>query len=237
MRKLVVIALIGTLGCAGAAVAIASSGWPSVKVQATVTPNKAGTPSHPQGVRLTTAFHWQTLGASNQPIVTKFYVLFPKGSLYNGAHYPICSVGVLNSRGPTGCPKGSVMGSGVGNAYADTVITHPHITVVNGGASKVYFYTVLTNPARVQQPVAGYIKPASGKWAYSLSVSVPQDLQIVAGVPIELTYLTVTAGRGSWEATTSCPGGHWPYSVTTTYRNPNTNATGSSSYTSTVPCH
>jgi hypothetical protein len=76
----------------------------------------------------------------------------------------------------------------------------------------------------------------SGKWAYSLSVSVPQNLQIVAGVPIELTYLTVHAGKGSWLATTACPHGHWPFSVTTSYLDPNTQATGQSSFATSTAC-
>ena len=79
------------------------------------------------------------------------------------------------------------MGSGTGNAYADTMITHPKITVVNGGGSRVFFFTVLNNPARVQSPVVGKISKTSGKYAYKLHVVVPQVLQVVAGVPIELT--------------------------------------------------
>ena len=236
MRKLAAAGLATLLVAAGATAALASGGWPGVTVAPKVTPDKAGTRAHPQGVTLAVTFHWQTLGASNQPIVTGFHVLFPKGSLYNGAHYTTCSLGKLNALGPSGCPKASIMGSGTGDAYADTVITHPKITVVNGGASTIYFYTVLNNPARVQQPVIGHLTPMGGKWAYSLSASVPQDLQVVAGVPIELTYLTVTAGKGSWLATTSCAAGRWPFSVTTQYIDPNTNATGSSSYAASVRC-
>lgn len=245
MRKLAVLGLTGLVTVAVTAVALAqtSGTFPSVTVRATVSPKKAGTPRHPQGVRLTTLFNWQTLGAANQPIVTQFHVLFPKGSLYNGAHTPTCSVSTLNRSGPSGCSKASIMGSGTGTAYADTTLTHPAITVVNGGASVVYFYTVLNNPARVQEPVVGHISRMSGRWAYSLSVTVPQNLRIVAGVPIELTSLSVNAGKGSWLETTGCgPGGHWPYQVTTDYENPNLapgapGATGSATANSSTPCH
>jgi hypothetical protein len=128
------------------------------------------------------------------------------------------------------------MGTGTGTAYADTTVTHPKITVVNGGGSTIYFYTVLNNPARVQEPVIGHISRMGGKWAYSLNVSVPNNLQVVAGVPIELTTLSVTAGKGKWLETTGCSGGHWPFSITTSYVNPNTGATGSSSEASTTAC-
>lgn len=236
MKKLSFAAAGSILALAAAGVATAQSSWPSVKVTPTVTPNRAGTPSHPQPVKLKTVFHWQTLGSSDQPIVTKFHVLFPKGSKYNGGHTTTCSLSKLNRKGPSGCPKASIQGSGTGTAYADTTQTHPKITVVNGGASKVYFYTVLNNPARVQEPVIGHISRLHGKWAYSLNVTVPSNLRIVAGVPIELTQLSVTAGKGHWLETTGCDHGKWPFKVTTYYLNPNTNATGSSSYAASVKC-
>jgi hypothetical protein len=236
MKKLLAAVTLGVAGAIGVTGALAQGTWPSVKVTPTVSPNKAGTKTHPQGVKLKTVINWQTLGAADQPVVTHFLVLFPKGSLFNGAKYPTCSVSTLNKKGPSGCSKASIMGSGTGNAYADQVITHPQITIVNGGATKVYFYTVLNNPARVQEPVVGHIKKMSGKWGYSLAVTVPQNLLVVAGVPIELTSLRVSAGKGSWLATTACPGGHWPFSVTTSYQDPNTGATGQSSFQSAVAC-
>ena len=244
MKKLLVAGLTGVIAATGAAVALAQSTvtWPSVKVTPTVSPTKAGTPKHPQSVKLKTVFHWAELGSANQPVVTKFHILFPKGSLYNGAHTTQCSVGTLNRSGPAACPKAAIMGTGTGTAYADQTLTHPAITVVNGGAKTIYFYTVLNNPARVQEPVIGHLTRMSGKWAYSLSVTVPKNLLIVAGVPIELTSLSVTAGKGAWLETTSCNGGHWPFSVTTSYENPNLSpgapgATGSASYTASTPCH
>ena len=238
MRKLASAAVLSLVLAAGATTtSLAAESWPSFTLTPTITPDRAGTPSHPQGVHLQTVLRWQLLGSANQPIVTHFFILFPKGSLYNGAKYTTCSLGRLNSAGPGGCPKASIMGSGTGNAYADQVITHPQITVVNGGAHTVYFYTVLNNPARVQQPVIGRITRMSGKWAYSLSVSVPEDLQIVAGVPIELTSLNVSAGKSTWLATTACSGGHWPFQITSTYLDPNTGATGSYTYSSSAACH
>jgi hypothetical protein len=227
---------MASIAVAGGAAALAQGTWPSLTVKPTISPNKAGTPKHPQGVHLTTTFHWQDLGQASQPIVITFKLLFPKGSLYQGNKYPVCSLAKAN-RGPQACPRGSIMGHGTGTAFADTTVTHPSITVINGGQSHIWFYTVLNNPARVQEPVIGNVSRMGGKWAYQLNVTVPQNLRIVAGVPIELTSLNVTAGHGSWLATTGCSGGHWPYAVTTGYENPNTGATGSSSYTASAACH
>jgi hypothetical protein len=232
MRKIGVAVVAGLLAVVGATAAIAAVTAPKVTVDAQISPNKAGTSKHPQGEQLNVNIKWQSLGAADQPIVQKFDILFPKGSLYNGGKYPSCSYQRLNAAGPAACPKASIMGKGTGNAYADTVITHPKITVVNGGKSRVYFYTVLNNPARVQAPVVGQISRIGGKYAYKLHVTVPQVLQVVAGVPIELTSLTVKAGKESWLATTACPGGHWPFSVTTSY-----DSGGSAGFTDSIKCH
>jgi hypothetical protein len=233
MRKLLVAAGGVLVVVAVAATALAATSGPAVTVTASLSPNRAGTKAHPQGVKLTTTIKWQLLGSANQPVVKSFDVLFPKGSLYNGAKYPSCTFKKLNAAGPAACPPASIMGSGGGNAYADTVITHPKITVVNGGKSTVFFFTVLNNPARVQSPVVGKISKVGGKYAYKLHVVVPFELRHVAGVPIELTQLKITAGKQSWLATTACgPGGHWPFSVTTGFE-----SGGTSSFTASIRCH
>lgn len=147
------------------------------------------------------------------PLVQSVDVWFPKGGLYNGAKYPRCSQSTLSRSGPRACPKGSIMGRGTGSARADTVRTYPKITVVNGGPSRMYFYTVLNNPARVQAPVTGTItRPRGTRWSYKLHAVIPRVLQVVAGVPLTLDELHITAGRGDWLATISCPADRrWPY--------------------------
>ena len=209
---LIVVAVLG----ATAAIAPASSGPPRASAQRAGGPLTAGSPRHPQGLKLQMTFGWHGLSPSTQPILTRIDLWFPWGSVYNGARYPSCSVRVLDARGPGGCPRGSIMGHGGGVAYADQTITRPTITVVNGGARTVYFYTVLNNPARVQEPVVGHITRLRGNFTYHLSATIPQNLQIVAGVPIELTDLNVTAGRGTWLATTNVPAG---IKVLTTFNN------------------
>jgi hypothetical protein len=82
----------------------------------------------------------------------------------------------------------------------------------------------------------GNIKPASGKYGYTLTTAVPKNLQLVAGIPVELTNLTVTVGHGAIIATTGCPGGKWPYTVTTAYKNYNQGGNGSASTSSSIHC-
>jgi hypothetical protein len=177
----------------------------TVKVYPKVTPNKAGTPAHPHGVKIDLRI---TIGIPTDhtpPLVKEIDVWFPKGGLFNANAYPRCSVRTLDRLGPAGCPKDSIMGTGVGIARADLTHTYPHITVVNGSERVVYFYTVLNNPAQVQEPVPGTVTKLSGPWSYKLHVVIPKNLQVVAGVPIVLQSLHIYAGRGDWLSTTYCP--------------------------------
>src|ERR1700742_3498452 len=170
----------------GAAVAAAaSSAVRAVGVSVARDRLSAGSPSHPQGVKLTTALSWDGLKPGTAPTINRIDLWFPAGTRYNGASYPSCSYARLNAAGPSACPKDSIMGSGPATAFADTVVTRPRITVVNGGKDRVYFYTVLNNPARVQVPVIGRI----------------------ARLPIRFTALQVSAGRGTWLAITAPPSG------------------------------
>jgi hypothetical protein len=204
VRKLVLAGIAGML-IGGAAVAAVGSS--AARVSVVPARLHAGSPSHPQGVKLTTALSWDGLKPANAPTINKIDLWFPTGTRYNGASYPSCSYARLNAAGPSACPKNSIMGSGVATAFADTVVTRPRITVVNGGADRVYFYTVLNNPARVQVPVIGQITRLPGRFAYHLSATIPPRLLVVAGVPIRFTALQVSAGRGTWLATTAPPAG------------------------------
>ncbi len=207
----------------------------------TVSPSKAGTKKKPQGVKLTYSVHWETGADVDKPVVQTADVLFPKGSLYNGAKYPKCAQSVMERGSVSDCPAKSIMGTGSGTAYADQVLTSPKITVVNGGGNKVFLFTVLTNPARVAKPVPGTITKQSGKWAYKLHLVVPESLQIVAGVPIALRDIKITAGgkkyAKDWLATTSCSGGKYPFQLTTGFAPDSAgNPVGEATYAGSAPC-
>jgi hypothetical protein len=176
----------------------------------------AGSHNHARGIKLTTNFGWTGGSVAKRPTLTRLDISFPRGSVYNGAHYPHCSKSTLDSRGLSGCPRGSIMGHGGGTADASTLVTHPKITVVNGGAKVVYFYTVVNSPVRIQEAIVGRIKRLSGHFVYELSSTIPQNLRIVDGIAVKLTSLNITAGRGTWLALTAPPAG---IQVATTYTN------------------
>jgi hypothetical protein len=217
--------MVAALAVAGALLAALAFGQDDVvpiKISVTtkVTPNRAGTRKHPQGIRIDVRAHIRIPSDYDPPLVQHVDVWFPKGGLYNGAKFPVCNQTLLARRGPSVCPKGSIMGRGTAKARADTVFTYPKITVINGGAHKVYFYTVLQVPARVAEPVVGDIIRLNGdpRWSYRLRVTIPRDLQIVAGIPLRLDELHGTVGRGDWLATTSCPADHrWKYHAEGTF--------------------
>jgi hypothetical protein len=209
------------VGVAVAAVALAQDTVPiELHVDARVVPNKAGTAKHPQAVRIESHAYVKIPEGYDPPLVDTVEVWFPKGGLYNGHKYPKCAQNLLARRGVVACPKGSIMGKGRGKATADSVFTYPRIAVVNGGRDTVFFYTVLTNPARVRAPVVGKLTKPGGRWSYKLHTRIPRVLQVVAGIPIVLRELHIKAGdpRKDWIATTSCPrDGRWRYHVLITF--------------------
>jgi hypothetical protein len=193
-----------------------SDGPTKVEVDASVSPNNGGSKKKPQGHTVKAKITVTTSPDVDKPVVEGGEVYFPKGALYNGKKFASCSKATISRGGPDACPKKSIMGKGSGSANADTVETAPKVVVVNGGKSTVWFYTTLQRPARVRAPVEGKISKASGQWALKLSFKVPEVLQSVAGIPVTLNDLTVTAGGKSWAkdwlATTSCgSGGKWPF--------------------------
>jgi hypothetical protein len=241
MRKLLPLLFLVLAAIVVAPTTGAQAPLTSVTVDAKVTPNKAGTKRKPQGVVLSGKIRWSSQEGVEPPIITAFDILISKGGVYNGGKYPKCSMAVANRGGPSACPKESIMGSATGSAWADDVITRPKVTFINGGARRICFYTVLTNPARVRTCVPGTVtKLNHPKWGYRVKITVPEVLQVVAGVPIALRDISWRAGgkpyAKDWIATTSCPKGNkWAFELETFYEYSD-GSTGSSSYADSVAC-
>jgi hypothetical protein len=201
------------------AVAVGQDDAIRITVTAKVTPNKAGTPAHPQGVRVDVKGTIQTPLDQDPPIVKSVDIWFPKGGLYNGGKYVTCNFVNLARSGPGVCPPKSVMGKGYAISDAAGVESKARVTLLNGGSRMVYAYVTLQRPARVREALKVPItKLGAGPWSYKAHVDIPQTLQIVAGIPLRVQSFRGYAGRGDWIATTSCPGSHrWKYHVETTY--------------------
>jgi hypothetical protein len=238
MRKIAipVAALAATLsfGAVAPSYAQAPEAVTSITVKPTVSPSKAGTKKKPKSVKLGINMNWKTSGpdGSNKPIVQKVVIDFPKGSLYLGGKFPSCTEAKLNEGLPSEvCPK-AIVGKGTGSAWADTAKTSPKFTLVNGGASKVFLYTQLVNPAVVNAPVPGVIKKGGPLGGYRLTLTVPDELKVVAGTPISLISANVKTTAKNWIATTSCPKTKkWPFQVTSSQ-----DSTADAVLTSSVKC-
>jgi hypothetical protein len=191
--------------------------------EARATPNRAGTPAHPQGMKITASARLFTPPDVEAPIVTGVDILTGKGITWTHGKYARCSKGTLDRHGPGGCPRVSIMGSARASGNADTVATHVDLTFVNGGPGITYIYAKLNNPARVRETLV--LKSQSlrggGAWGQRETVSIPRSLQIVGGVPLQLTRIKLTVGGKSYAkefiANTSCPRGGWKYQVTAHY--------------------
>jgi hypothetical protein len=161
---------------------------PSASVQ--VTPKRAGTEERPKGVKLSVGFTFPPpADGQDSPTLVGGRLLLPRGFVFNGARYPRCRLKVMrHDESVENCPKRSIMGQARGVAYVEPPFgSRPTFTVVNGGARRIWLFTTIYNPALVQRPVALNVKPLRGrKWAYELSFEMPEVLQIVAGVPIEV---------------------------------------------------
>lgn len=220
MRKFLIptAAAVLALGTVEVATTIAQGEGPtSIKVEAKATPNNGGSKAKPQGHKVTAKVTVTTTGDVDHPIVQSGTIYFPKGGKYQGEKYTKCASSVLARSGPDGCPSKSLIGSGKGSANADTVEAGPAVKLVNGGKNLVLAYVTLQRPARVRAVIPAKLIPQSGKWSYKVNFTVPQSLQVVAGIPITLNNLTMTAGYTKFAkdiiATTSCTGGEWPFQV------------------------
>jgi len=244
MRKFVaLLAVMAAVGMVAAVPAMAQLPDTSVKVDAKVSPKKAGTKKKPKGINLSGKVTWTTEVGFEPPVITGATVFISKGGRYNGGSHAKCSKKKLQrDGGPNNCPKKSIVGKATGLALADTVPTKPKVVIVNGGATSAFLYTTLYHPALVQEPVPVKIKKQTGKWAYRMDITVPENLLIVAGVPIALKTFNFEVGKSgkrpwakNYIQTTSCPKGGWTFDLETRYRY-NDGSTSSSQYGDSVPC-
>lgn len=151
-----------------------------------IKPAKMGTERHPRGVQLAGHLGFEMPAGEDHPILTRGRLLIPRGIRFNGADHKSCTKEVLDDSGPKGCPA-SIVGSGRIVSLEDPTNLSQNVTLLNGGARRIWAYTVLYNPTLVKEPVAVAVKRLpSRKWAYALEFVVPSSLRVVAGVPITL---------------------------------------------------
>lgn len=221
-RYMVVGAVVAALAGTGAVAAVGqdpTGPQTTFTVDAKVTPNRAGTPKRPQGVRIQASAEFKHVPGVEKPIVTHGYALFPRNGSYNARLFPRCAKRTLDQYGPVRCPKRSRIGAAKASAYADNLITYPTVEVFNGGPRVAWAYVTMYRPALVREAIAARIKEIKvGRWKYRVTVRIPKVLQVVAGVPIAPRSIRGWVGRGKLIVTTSCPRNRrWPFELKAFY--------------------
>jgi hypothetical protein len=238
--------LLTTAVVAGAIVVVPAIAQelPETRIVSTAkaTPSKAGTAKHPQGISVTAHAQLITPTDMDPPIVERVEILVGKGLIWNDGKYTKCSKQILDRRGPGGCPRTSLMGSATATGMADTTAARVDMLIFNGGENRKFVYATLNNPARVRETliVESSKLSGSGAWGHRETIRVPPSLQIVAGIPLRLTKVTMQIGGKSYAkdfvASTSCPQGGWKYQVTTNYLHETPEQPASTVNTGSIPC-
>lgn len=240
-RTFGLIAAAAAIGTFGVAPAAGQDDLPDtgLSANARAIPSVAGTARDPRGVRLVATAKIVSEPGYEPPIVTGVDILMGKGLVWNADDYVKCDKRVLDRKGPEGCPPKSIMGGAKATARADSVITHPDVVFVNAGWKQTFAYTTLYQPALVEETIVVERTKASGPWSHQESFRVPRHLQVVAGVPIQVTAAKLTIGGKPWArdyiVSTSCPKGGWRYRATAHYLFA-TGATDQDVFEGSIPC-
>jgi len=195
------------------ATAPAATSAPDARLAVKLDPEQVGTEQRPQAVRIAVDLRMApTVPDDQMPPVEAVELEIPPGVLFRPDELEACAPEKLEDQGPTGCPKASRIGSGTVGAHAGTIDVEGKATAVYGGDDRVLLWVSIVNPVSVGAAISGRLEsqPAGG---YRLALRVPADLQEVAGIPVALSRMRVTLGRGGALATTTCPDGGLPFAA------------------------
>jgi hypothetical protein len=218
---------ISLLLTAAAAAAVTAAPAPAgavvdVQLNGRLSPVIREVPRKPPSMKLRMTATFAGEGPGFQPPTLDHSVIrFPYGSRLNNHLFPHCDPAAINRRGPGVCPRGSLIGRGYANVFADTERQRLTVRLFNGrGGNSIVFYFHGTNPARVDTAFAAPLRRLrGGMWNYVLNVPVPETLQVVAGIPIYVREFVSTVGAerrvngrriGFIEAWSCPPGGQAP---------------------------
>jgi hypothetical protein len=154
MRRVLLVATLVALGAAGAAYAASVQNVYVFTSKTKITPVKSGTKQHPVPIKSVIEYKTTTRPSGSRPNVVVAIKFTVQDVRANTNRFPACGTSVLTNKGPSGCKKGSKIGSGsftaeIGpssNQSQVTVTCHPLVTVFNGGNNKISYYVASNNP-------------------------------------------------------------------------------------------
>jgi hypothetical protein len=227
LRKYLIAGVAAFTAVAFAAVSYAQE--PAAEMTVAVSPSKAGTKKKPKDV----VVDLEIVNGDITQTASRIEIWLPKNVKIDTAGFKRCSLGVLGSQGPGGCPRASKVGSGkaVARAGVNVSPTPPTLPfIVNAyvtGSKSIAFHLQQEGGAIVAVAPAK-IARASGKYGQKLDVSIPEQpaQQYPKGNYNGLEKLDVALGskrRGrSVAVSTGCVARKHPYKAAITFvNNPN----------------
>jgi len=148
MKKLWVVLPAVVLAVAIAAIASAQDTVTNVyTVDASVSPTRPGSPRNPLPIAIRFDYSVGEVQNRRPSPVRKYSIRF-SGTQVNTNVAPACSKATLDSRGPSGCPRRSIVGSGfIENATGDrnnpndqSITCNASVQVINAGQRKANLY-------------------------------------------------------------------------------------------------
>ena len=191
-KHIVVLAALAGLAAAAPAPAVTTQ---TVEFQARYSPGARS--KDRAGTSLRTILRISDPAASAPLRLTRTVLRFPKGSVTNGGFFPKCNPAALQARGPRACPKGSLLGKGVGRGAAP-----PFVNVVNakvslyngtlsGGNQRILIYSVPDiGPIMV---FTGVLRKVKGpRYGYELDTPIPRIPTLPNQPDAAVTYFDAT---------------------------------------------
>jgi hypothetical protein len=198
MRRIALCATTALLTACCFATAAIADGQTTVVVDSHVTP--VIRPFTTKTTSATLAVNLGFSGANGTQAATLKQVdlKFTYGAHLNGNLFPSCSADMI--RNHQACPKGSKIGSGTAlgtvgdppDAAEEPIV----VTLYNGAKGKSITFRIQgEQPAVIDVPFDAPLKTFSGgTYNYGLTVTVPDILQRIAGLPVSLKFFNVKVG-------------------------------------------
>jgi hypothetical protein len=234
LRKYLITAVAAVTAVAVAA-PVASAQTPTPTMKVSVTPKDAGTKTKPKN----SAIKFEIENPETTRTMSKLTITTPKTFKLSAKGLTKCSEAVLESSGPSACPKASRVGKGTARAALGVTSPTPSpltfdVTAVVLGAKELGFYLAAREvPVNVLAP--GHI---SGR---KLTIEVPAAAQQpVPGTYAGLIALEATLkgrkGRNYLASTTGCKARKHPFSAVLTFVNNGASPAGSRSTKANARC-
>jgi hypothetical protein len=194
MRKLFAFAsaALGLIALTSVAIAGEAGPSPSGQVQTlevSHSPNKASKKKKPKGVKVKVVLTLRKADGSKPSPTVDSIVTLPKGMGLNYKDFPTCTQQILQTRGPSGCPSKSKVGTGRLEADASPVLAKVGGTVTAyNGKNRTYLLYVVPE---ISSPL---VIPGKLQGSRVLDFDVPLVPTLPGQPNATLTYFEVTTG-------------------------------------------